>query len=782
MKYYQIYSFVLLAMLFVACSTDDDKITDSDPIAFISQSASFTGSSEAGQWESGDQIGAFMTVLGSTTPLGNSSNITYAAETTGATATFSSTTPLKYPDDGTMVSFVAYYPYSSEVSNLVYPISLSNQADGTRKHDLMTAQSQRQSKYTSANVPMTFKHQLSKVVFKFVDKNGNALSPTVLTIEGMNTTADFNIGTSMVQNASGTTTITPFKSASGDHEAIVMPVTLNANTHMINYTIDGKSIEWSLTDVLGGLSALQAGNKYTFTLNHDDLAIPATVEIESGSITPWDNQSYEDGGTAHLIINYTTFPANEATDVFKDTYLKIDFESAPAVGTAGRIRVYKASDNTLVDEINMADEQPRFASNGKLNSKMDILGKVGNNGGRHRVVNYNPVTIEANTAIIKLHYDNLDYNTQYYVVVDKGVIDHTDFNGITGPTKWTFTTKSEPTVPTDNDHTVTVGGDNSNADFRSIQAAIDFLASKVSNADQKTVFVQNGTYEELLFMRGVNNLTIKGESREGVIIRYANSDGFNGGTGGSGVVSNRTPGSTIGAGGGRAVLLLERSDKIRLENLTMENTHVKNNSGDQAEVIYANNDTNQALSIINCNILSFQDTLNLKGYVWFYNSLIAGDVDFIWGSPIAALFENCELRSRGDGYIIQSRSSEDNKGFVFLNCELTTTGDATQMFLSRTTGNASYFDNITFGNCKMADIYGTYGWGYSSGGSGTAPNPAVGTLANGYKMYNNTNLSGAPITINNESLAYKLTETEFNEEFSSAEKVLSKYADVSWFK
>ena len=296
------------------------------------------------------------------------------------------------------------------------------------------------------------------------------------------------------------------------------------------------------------------------------------------------------------------------------------------------------------------------------------------------------------------------------------------------------------------------------------------------------MYVQNGTYEELLFMRGVNNLTIKGESREGVIIRYTNSDGFNGGTGGSGVVSNRTPGSTIGAGGGRAVLLLERSDKIRLENLTMENTHVKNNSGDQAEVIYANNDTNQALSIINCNILSFQDTLNLKGYVWFYNSLIAGDVDFIWGSPIAALFENCELRSRGDGYIIQSRSSEDNKGFVFLNCELTTTGDATQMFLSRTTGNASYFDNITFGNCKMADIYGTYGWGYSSGGSGTAPNPAVGTLANGYKMYNNTNLSGAPITINNESLAYKLTETEFNEEFSSAEKVLSKYADVSWFK
>jgi pectin methylesterase-like acyl-CoA thioesterase len=782
MKHYQIYLFALLPLLFMACSGEDEKAIDSEPITFLSQAGSFAGSSELGQWQSGDQIGAYMLESGTTTPMSNASNVIYTVGSTGAIATFSSTTPLKFPADKSLVSFAAYYPYSATVNNLTYPISLADQADGTSNHDLMTATTAK-GQFTSANVSMNFRHQLTKVVFRFVDKNGTALFPTALTIDGMNTTANCNIATNEIQNASGVTAITAYQPANGEYEAILLPATVNANAHLVHYTMDGNNFKWSMAHVESGLPALQAGYKYTFTLNHDDLTAPAKVLIESGSITPWDNRYYEDGGSAGLITNYTVFPANASMGVFKDSYLKLTFnDSPPTVGTTGIIRVYKADDNTLVDEINMADEQPRFASNGTLNSKMDILGKVGNNGGRHRVVNYNPVTIEGNTAIVKLHYDCLDYNTKYYVVIDKGVIGHADFKGIAGSSKWTFTTRAEPAVPTDNAHTVTVGGDTSTADFRTIQAAIDFLASKISNADQKTVYVQNGTYEELLFMRGVNNMTIKGESREGVIIRYTNYDGFNGGTGGSGVISNRTMGSTISAGGGRAVMLVERVDKFRLESLTLENTHVKSNSGDQAEVIYANNDTNQGIIVINCNLLSFQDTLNLKGFIWFYNSLIAGDVDFIWGSPIAALFERCEIRSRGNGYVLQARVAENNKGFVFLNCDLTTTGAASQMYLCRTAGNASYFDNITFANCKMADIYGTYGWGYSSGASGTAPTPATGTLANGYKMYNCTNLSGGAMTINNASLAYQLTESEFNEGFSTAAQVLSTYADVSWFQ
>jgi hypothetical protein len=40
--------------------------------------------------------------------------------------------------------------------------------------------------------------------------------------------------------------------------------------------------------------------------------------------------------------------------------------------------------------------------------------------------------------------------------------------------------------------------------------------------------------------------------------------------------------------------------------------------------------------------------LQLKGYAWFYKSLIVGNVDFIWGANHVALFEDSEVRSVGD--------------------------------------------------------------------------------------------------------------------------------------
>ncbi len=59
----------------------------------------------------------------------------------------------------------------------------------------------------------------------------------------------------------------------------------------------------------------------------------------------------------------------------------------------------------------------------------------------------------------------------------------------------------------------------------------------------------------------------------------------------------------------------------------------------------------------------------------FYRTLVAGNVDFIWGGSRAALFEESEIRSVGDttsassgGYILQARvPNATDKGYVFLN-------------------------------------------------------------------------------------------------------------------
>ena len=115
---------------------------------------------------------------------------------------------------------------------------------------------------------------------------------------------------------------------------------------------------------------------------------------------------------------------------------------------------------------------------------------------------------------------------------------------------------------------------------------------------------------------------------------------------------------------------MESCDNLVLENLTIENTYSIPSHKGQAETIYFN--SNYKLTVENCSLISWQDTFLCKGKVWVHNSLIAGHVDYIWGYPEACLFEDCEIRSRAGGYLIQARvPSVSNKGFVFLNCKLT---------------------------------------------------------------------------------------------------------------
>ena len=132
-----------------------------------------------------------------------------------------------------------------------------------------------------------------------------------------------------------------------------------------------------------------------------------------------------------------------------------------------------------------------------------------------------------------------------------------------------------------------------------------------------------------------------------------------------------------------AVLLAENSDLLTLERMTLKNPHLKvNGVNNQAETIYFNG-TTQRLVAKNMDFISRQDTLQLNAYSWFYNTLIAGDVDFIWGSAKAALFENSEIRTVVDstdaskgGYLVQARvTSPADKGYVFLNSRLTREAD-----------------------------------------------------------------------------------------------------------
>ena len=493
----------------------------------------------------------------------------------------------------------------------------------------------------------------------------------------------------------------------------------------------------------------------------------------------------------------TRVPAANEAAVHTDTRLALSFDSPPTPGAAGRINVYRASDDVLVDSIDVssapsASDTQAVLPRGNLEIDALGLGALPDGATWARYVWYRPVAINGSTASIRLHNRRLDFGTSYYVTMDASVLAGTikgaAFAGITKADGWKFTTRAAPASYTD----IAVDDSGSTADFRTLQGALNWVMAHCSTnspatlgcntvSTPKVIRIANGRYPELNLLRKVSNLSIVGESRDGVVVGDENFESLNSGSGASSAAAGTalsTSGKTLGhrvLGGGRSSFLIETADLLTLQNFTLLNPHERSNAWDnQAETIYFNTSTTAAAARLVAKQMAFfsqQDTLQLKGYSWFYQSLVAGNVDFIWGNVMAALFEACEIRSVVDtassapGYVLQSRATAGDKGFVFLNSSLTAdpallaTGG--QAYLARSGGTTAtiYTDNIAFVNTKMGPHILPMGWcvgtgtsktGVGTGSCGSNPPPWAGTAdgaatdAAGWREFGSLDASGAP--------------------------------------
>jgi pectate lyase len=471
-------------------------------------------------------------------------------------------------------------------------------------------------------------------------------------------------------------------------------------------------------------------------------------------------------------LDNATWPSAQAAAEPVDVSLKLVFDNKPALGSGGTIRVFRKADDALVDVV-------------RLSGETDLLGYAGQD--RMRKVNTTPVRIDGNAATIRLHSNKLDYGTEYYVAISDGVFTGATLGGVpfTGIGKlagWSFTTKAG--APSGD--TVTVD-DEGAADFRTVQGALSYAMQQFAKADPVTIQVKNGAYEELLYLRGKDNVRIVGESRDGVVIRYTNNDSLNSGSGGS-----QSPGSSAGPSGGRSIFLVETSDMLSLETLTFNNTTLRSpNISAQAETLYFNNDSGRLVAK-DAAFLSEQDTLNLKGWSWFYRSLVAGNVDFIWGGARAALFEESEIRSVGDtnnaasgGYVLQARvPAATDKGFVFLNSKLThgpgpgpLHGDVPDgaTWLARSPGGTSSWDNIAFVNCRMDRHVAPAGWAGLGVNGQPAPNPVEPNAVSGWREYGTTDLAGNPLNLAARVGGFQLSASDVDAGFATRAKVFAAF-------
>jgi len=240
----------------------------------------------------------------------------------------------------------------------------------------------------------------------------------------------------------------------------------------------------------------------------------------------------------------------------------------------------------------------------------------------------------------------------------------------------------------DFDFVVDQGG---NGDFAGVQAAID--AVPVLRKNETRILIRNGIYKEKLTLPTTKtNVTLIGEDVNKTILTY---DDY--------AMKKNRFGEEMGTSSSASFFI--NGDNFRAENITFQNS-----AGPVGQAVAARIDGDMVV-FVNCKFLGFQDTLyphGEKSRQYYKDCYIEGTTDFIFGWS-TAVFENCEVFSKKDGYYITAASTLENTpyGFVFVNCQLTGDAPTNSVYLGRPWRP---FAKTVFINCEMGEHVSEQGW------------------------------------------------------------------------
>ena len=237
-------------------------------------------------------------------------------------------------------------------------------------------------------------------------------------------------------------------------------------------------------------------------------------------------------------------------------------------------------------------------------------------------------------------------------------------------------------------------------DFTTVKAAIAAIPSTFEG--KFIIHIKAGTYKEKLLLRQ-NNVVLVGDGADKTILTWDDCQGtYTGST--ESDERNR-----------RSYTLRTEGEGVVVQDLTVENTHQNNTgSGDQAMAVEV---YKGSISFFDCNITGYQDTFlgrNNNVYVYVKNSLVEGNVDFIYGNSVM-VFDRCQINVNRDGAAITapSTSAAAAYGITFLDCDVTADEvgfngkTITNIYLGRAWKDAA---KSVWVRCKMPKTLNPAGW------------------------------------------------------------------------
>ncbi|GHU85885.1 hypothetical protein FACS1894153_1910 [Bacteroidia bacterium] len=469
------------------------------------------------------------------------------------------------------------------------------------------------------------------------------------------------------------------------------------------------------------------------------------------------------------LCSQTLFPANGTENVNPDAHFVLTFETKPQLTGKGFVKIFDAKTKQLVDVLDMSipagptvadmarkknaeyTTQPYvYISSDKTNKntvagtpsglaiKDTFLYQLNIIGHFTDAFRFYPIIIHGNTATIYFHNNMLEYNKTYFITIDENVFE--SFRGVNAG-EWTFTTKTS--VPAT--HKLVVNNDGS-GDFNTVQGAMDFIPD--FSKEKWEVFIKNGDYEELVYFRNKSNVSIIGESRDGVVIHYANNETFNPHP--LNIKTNELNGTFPSR---RAAFAADNCTDMRFENLTLK-TDLKG----QAEGLLIMGKRNY---LKNVHIIGSGDALQTNGSIYLEDCVIDGDGDSMLGRG-PAFFKHCTISSSGPFMWI--RNGKENHGNVFVECVFLGRDSVNGTLLARSPKNHgseySYAEAVLI-SCRLHNV------------APIAWDPIAGDGKNtNFAEYNSRSLNGSPIDISKRHKYTKQISAQDAAQYSNPEFVL----------
>lgn len=244
-------------------------------------------------WTQGDRIGLYMVETGETLADENISqsvkNLEYT-NSAGTNAFVATGTAAYFPSAIHYVDFYAYYPYTASITadyNYLIDVSEQGQQEGI---DLLYSNNVKNLNESANEVPLNFKHYLTKIVF--VINPGDGISESDIAnisveLRGMNTKSSFSLVDATFGAASTPKTITALTTNNGKRsEAIIIPATVTGGA--IHFALNNAEDDVFIWNIPAN-QEYKSGSRYTYTVNVEREGVNVT-----GSITNWTDES---GGT-----------------------------------------------------------------------------------------------------------------------------------------------------------------------------------------------------------------------------------------------------------------------------------------------------------------------------------------------------------------------------------------------------------------------------------------------------------------------------------------------------